>query len=854
MPYLVNGIGTHYYGKKNLQTRPGPCPHCGRAVELKSYDTRTWFVIFLIPIIPLKRLRIVDYCSACTKHYAMAIDKWETAKQLEISGALEKYRATPTPEAAMAAHQQLLNFHQLEEAKAFRKLMREKYPDNAKVHAYLGSAMEHFGQQDEATACYQHAFELRSDLPEARIGVARGHIQAGKLTEARALLDFLEKPGASQLYSLEPLDTLARANQSAERHEEALALFAIIQKELPNLNEQRWFRDLIYKSEKALKRSASQVPKQKFSWKRFCTEGNASNARALGLFGIIAAVIALGFVIANEYIRRHRTVYIVNAYQQAATVQIDGGEPVKIHGLGEITLAEGRHRAIISGPLQQAVDFEIKEGYWRRWFSDPVWVLNLGGAAVLNLSHVTYARNDPPPPVTAFSFGENFQRFPDVTHPFQELPEKVQVKSGQTKTLTHLDVMRSEPIGLFYYYYQQKNLPEAWRLAEWSLKLHPEDEDLLALYAQLAAASGQTERVEKFLRPGLTNRPVWVQWHRYYQNLHRGQAHEAVMAAEYRAELEKDPNNSALLYLLGRVVPTRAESRMLFDRACQADTNNAFAYYARAYDRVSVGDWPGARPLLAHACALRPGQTEFAEQFQITRFVLGEFADLEKELRADLQKHSLNQSTCQRLCDVLVAQGRNTDATTVVAEFKQAAAPYARTMGEDPGRTVHQHLLYLTGDFATLEKETVGARDANNKYTRFIALTELGRVEEAIKLLPAEPQNASNPFHFLNTAIALRAVGNGAEAARWQELGIAALEQGNADFMRAAKMLRRTTPPRLEETEEFSLPAASKATILALLAQQHPSARRELLPLIARLNVVPGYPQHLIQQTMAKLK
>ena len=130
----------------------------------------------------------------------------------------------------------------------------------------------------------------------------------------------------------------------------------------------------------------------------------------------------------------------------------------------------------------------------------------------------------------------------------------------------------------------------------------------------------------------------------------------------------------------------------------------------------------------------------------------------------------------------------------------------------------------------------------------------LGRVEEAIKLLPAEPQNANNPFHFLNTAIALRAAGNGPEAARWQEIGIAALEQGNSDFTRAAEMLRRTTPPRLEETEEFSLPAESKATILALLAQQHSSARGELLPLIAKLNVVPGYPQHLIQQTMAKLK
>ena len=175
-------------------------------------------------------------------------------------------------------------------------------------------------------------------------------------------------------------------------------------------------------------------------------------------------------------------------------------------------------------------------------------------------------------------------------------------------------------------------------------------------------------------------------------------------------------------------------------------------------------------------------------------------------------------------------------------------------MGEDPGVGVHQHLLYLTGDFATLEKETLVARDAASKYTRFVALIELGRVAEAIKLLPAENQKGNNPFHFLNTALALRAAGDPAEASRWQERGLAQLEQGDSDLTRAAALLRRSTPPPPAELDEFSLPAGAKATILALLAQQHPAARGELLPLIAKLNVATGYPQHLIQQTMANLK
>src|SRR6187399_418308 len=121
MPGTVNGCGTHYYGKKNLEKRLGPCRHCGRSVGLESYDTRLFVVFVFIPIFPLKRMRIIDQCPACTWHYATEADKWETAKQLEVSGAMEKFRASPTPESAMAAHQQLMNFHQLGEAAEFRR-------------------------------------------------------------------------------------------------------------------------------------------------------------------------------------------------------------------------------------------------------------------------------------------------------------------------------------------------------------------------------------------------------------------------------------------------------------------------------------------------------------------------------------------------------------------------------------------------------------------------------------------------------------------------------------------------------------------------------------------------------------
>src|SRR5438105_7842852 len=137
MPVTVNGIGTHYYGKKNVETRPGGCRQCGSSVNLSSYDTRLWFVIVFVPIIPLGRKRILEYCPSCRRHFLLDLHKWETAKQLQISGALDKFQANPTPEAAIEAHQQLINFSQMSQAAEFRQMMSQKFAAHAKVQAYL---------------------------------------------------------------------------------------------------------------------------------------------------------------------------------------------------------------------------------------------------------------------------------------------------------------------------------------------------------------------------------------------------------------------------------------------------------------------------------------------------------------------------------------------------------------------------------------------------------------------------------------------------------------------------------------------------------------------------------------------
>ena len=863
MPTTYNGIGTHYYGKKNLETHPGVCRQCGRSVNLSSYDTRLWFVVLFIPVIPLARKRILDRCPACTRHFVLVLEKWEAAKQLEISGALAKFRANPTPELAIQAHQQLINFHQSSQAAEFRQLMCQKFADNPQVYSYLGLVLTQLGQLDEAAPYFSRALELRSDLPEARIGVAHNLIRSQRPDEARKLLDFLEQPGAEQLHSLEPLEQLARAYQQLNRHTEALDLFNKLQLALPSLAEHRPFRKLVAISEKAMGRKDSILPKLKFSWKTLFTRqaqpkqlGTSPKVtrRGLAIAGAIAGLLAVGMLIANEYIRRHRTLYVVNGLGSPALIQISGlGNVNALRGMTEVVLAEGRHHAIISAPIRQEVDFDVHSDYFSRWFGDPAWVLNVSGAALLVYREAVYSKEGVPSRVS-FHFGQPFEHFPRVTNPFRSLPDSVRVESHEEKrVLTQLDLFRDDRESVFYYFQGQGQSGEALRFAEWSLGFQPEDEQMLRLYAAAAQRQKQRDRAEKFLGAVLTNRPVRIEWHRMYQNLRKDGKRDERLAAMYDEMLRADPASSALLYLRGRLASTHAENREWFERARQADPRNPYPIYALGYDKIGIGDWAGARELLGKVVELRPKDSGFAYLLAEIRLALKEFGSLEQDYRNRLKREPVNYFAASQLCSVLLAQGRKSDAQQVVSGFERAATAQYKQNGRNLIDLLQRHWLYASGDFAGLEKQARTDRSPAGRTALFQALVEQGRIAEGIKVLqPPDLEEAEEPFHLLTIAIAFAAAGDSAQADQWRARAVKALAEGDLDYARSAKLLQRQTEPSQAELDDLVLPANLKAIVLAALAQQHSATRAELSAAARRFNVTRYYPYHLIQRVTAQ--
>ena len=861
MPTTYNGVGTHYYGKRNLETRVASCHSCGRQTTLTSYDTRLWFVIVFIPVIPLGRKRILDECPVCRRHYALEADKWETQKQLGISGAMDTYEATPTPEAAMELHQTMLNFHQGAQAAEFRRGMLEKFGDNARVRAYLGEALTRAGNAAEGAPHFARALELRPDLPEARTGVALQHMREGRLDEARGLLDFLEKPGAEQLYSLEPLEILGDSYRNSGKHAPALELYGRLIAALPAIGQIVSFRKKVQISEKAMRPTESILPKRKWSWKSAFGSGSVKGLRTVGAVGIIALLIGAGFVIANEYIRRHRTIYLVNATPADTSIVVKGGGTVRdvhlaavrqgkagaVPGTGSIEVAEGRYHVTVGGAALQEFDLDVRTDYWERWGGDPVWVINVRGAALLVAESVTY-RHNPPRPTYVLRFGKSQEFLPEVTHPFKDLPASLQLKSGEQRVLTHLDFTREEPMAWIEKLVIENRPAEAIDLAEWAVQRSPDDDSMLEAFVGLARQHRMAERVETVLKAGLARRPVRIGWHRQYQNTHLSHADEAWLTAEYDRMVQAEPENAALLYLRGRLGP---DGHAWFERAHRADPQNPYACFALGYDHLALCDFATARPLLATAAQGLPGYEKFAALFWQCRVALGETAALETEARAEIAREPLRIRATERLIEGLAAQGRDADALKVVGEFARAAAKVPPSESAQFLALVRRYAFYATGDFAALEKDSLPDRSPAGRRALFQALIEEGRVTAAVKMQPLDSAKPEDAMHCLVVSVALRQAGDATAADAWLERGAQFMDESSRSETAFAGLVRSAAPPDVAAVAAIKTDSMAKAILLATLAAKHPAQRAELNAIARRLSYPRVYPYHLLQRLSA---
>lgn len=680
--------------------------------------------------------------------------------------------------------------------------------------------------------------------PPARAGVAESHLRAGP-DNASALLDFLEKTGAGQLYPLAPLENLGIALQKAGRHEEALAVFARVQQELPKTHEIKAFSYLVRKLEKALGRRHTTLPKMKFSFRALFRPA----ARPRIIVGTFAALVVLCLVISNEFIRRYRTVHLVNSHAQAATVEIAGTDiKQQFRHHDSIVLPEGDYHAIISGPVTEEFDFQVRASYFSRWSDDPAWVINVGGDAVLISSFVTL-RKDPPPASIQVHFGKSFEHFSTVTHPFTALPDTVQLKDGQSRLLVKLQTYNGPPQSLFGYLVGESQHARAFQFAEHRLRGNPSVPELLRPYLATSAEHQASAQAEAFIRPYLHLRPPLIEWHRAYQDLRNRPPIHAALVAEYDALLAAEPADSGLLYLRGRLAESGTATRDFFERSIQADARNPFSLNGLGYDRMAAGEWAAARDLLARAAEIEPQNLGHENPLILARLALGEGAAVESETRARLNREPASTLLNLRLIDALASQNRPGDALEASRAYLKLASKQNEAYRN--AQVLHRHALYATGDFAALERASSGKDSREEKLSLAHSLIEQGRLAEAARTLPIpDSADGGQLAEGLALSVAWRRSGDATQADRWLARACGVLAQGNEESIQASRWLEEGAYPSLASAQDLVLDPQLKALVLLAATSRHRETLAGLAPLIRQLNVERSFPYHLVNRSL----
>jgi tetratricopeptide (TPR) repeat protein len=853
MPTTINGIGTTYYGKRNLTVRDGVCRNCGKAGRLSSYETRLWFVVVFIPVIPLQRKRILDYCPSCRRHYSVGVQQWETQRQLNVSAAKDAFRTQPSPESALAAHAAMLSFHSYDEAQQFRSEALQQFPTSATLHVGLASHLDQTGQWTQASPLYERAIELSPDLPEARVGLALRRINEGRHEEARRLLDHLMQPGALRAFAVGPLDTLMTSLQKAGRHEEALEIARHVLSELPHVGQQHVFRKFVQKSEKAVGTPDSILPESRFSFRELFDRRSTrypKGARWAAGLGVCLILIASGLAIQNAYRQRHRRLEVISLFNKPVRVALDEAPPVEIRGTGSLPVAEGVHKVKITGPVEEEFPIDVHSGYFERWTSSPRWILNPGAAAAFEQATVHYAVANARPPAVKLIVGERWVEIPHVDYFLESPPAQLQLDSkSQDVSKQVFTLVHEAPDAIFRRAVEEKNPLNAFSFAEGQLLLNPNDADLASDYCGASVHFKQVDRVQAFLKKRIVERPVSIHLHRAYQTCASFAHQDKELQAEYAAFLAKEPNNAALMYLLGRATPDRKTQHELFDKATRTDPQLGWPWYALAYDAATSGDWPACLTLLSHIPHPEQLATQGGELLKLARFATGHAELVATAAQDKLARTSGIQSLTDLidLVDALAVQGKNDEAKNALSQWEKRLPPATRS---DPNLVlVRCAVWYYLGDFTAIKNAY--KNPALDPMSKLHALMVTGEHDPLFKqpTLAQSIAEGVDPSLAMSISLAYDLVGNAAEEQSWRDKAAATFDRANAESRRAAVLLRAKEPPQFEEVKALAMHPPTKCLFVTLLAVRFPQ-QKELRQLARALNVSRAPDYYLVEKAL----
>ncbi len=416
MPSTVNGIGTRYVGRRDLETYQAVCEFCKQPGTLSNYSTGLWICFAYLPVIPLGRKQIFCDCSRCRRHRVIPLARWEQIKSETIAADEAARAAAPgDPAPAIKLLGDLLAFRRHDEVSALAEQLSHEFAGTAAVHLAVGNALQILQRWDESQRAYLAAMNLEPDNLAAKHGVVTGLVCRGEPAMAARLLS--ASPQITAAHDPQLFYDLGNSFQKQARHADALAAYASALEAAPQLGRDSTFRKRMQAAEKEAGSGGTLLPHIHWYQKRYAIPG------------LIAAALLAGFLLMNQYRAENRTLYVINGFSVPVTVRIDGGDAVEVAPAIPMrwTIAEGPHDAALSVGNRSlpSTHFEMKSSLLGRFADQQAFVLNAGGGAVVLWEQAQYAAqpaaggNGGKQKIYA---GQPYLEFDGIQYPFAPFP------------------------------------------------------------------------------------------------------------------------------------------------------------------------------------------------------------------------------------------------------------------------------------------------------------------------------------------------------------------------------------------------------------------------------------------------
>ncbi|HYC72935.1 MAG TPA: hypothetical protein VEB66_17115 [Opitutaceae bacterium] len=579
-----------------------------------------------------------------------------------------------------------------------------------------------------------------------------------------------------------------------------------------------------------------------------------SAAAAVLAGAVVAGLIFAGVAGYCWYRGQNQPVVVVSGLDRPYSFTLDGEtHTLKPYGALRLTKPQGRlelRPAADSAFIAPAtLEFEIP--FFSRLGDSRLAIVNPDATAIAYVEDITYVADharagNPPEPSYRLLTNATSHFIPQPDFTLDAPPESVSMPKNAARVVrTRFNYARPMTLEASLGVVREKlgadGVREHLRL---QARVRADEALLQAVTQELPAAEALA-----LLRTRLAERPVLVEWHRYYQETADGVVPDDELLAEYRAAAQGEPGQGALLYLLGRLTAGRAPATELYRRALAAPEPCAYAWVGLAWNDLNGGDFEAALAALEKARAAGIASDTLRYSRRNLMIALGRMDELLAETREAFKASPLDYTLARDEILLLALQGAEADVCQArTSEFLKTLEPEF-----DPAqRQAVERSLQLAAALGRRDEpgylSILGA--ASDAPSRFNVALSAGDHATAVRCLEEFDVSTQHSLYRFLVYIAAAQANDPAAADALFAAALRQLAAEGRDERAIAALAAGTTPPDPAALEDVVLLPAQRRVIACAFGLRFPGDRERYFAIARRMNFDPEFPAPYLRRVL----